>query len=39
MEQYHERIPIYERLYRLADEALRNALDAQHVKVTAMDTA
>lgn len=37
MEQYHERIPIYERLSRLADEALRNALDAQHVKVTAME--
>lgn len=30
MEQYHERIPIYERLSRLADQALRNALDAQH---------
>ena len=37
MEQYHERISIYERLSRLADEALRNALDAQHVKVTAME--
>lgn len=37
MEQYHERIPVYERLSRLADEALRNALDAQHVKVTAME--
>lgn len=37
MEKYHERIPIYERLSRLADQALRNALDAQHVKVTAME--
>ena len=37
MEQYHERIPVYERLSHLADEALRNALDAQHVKVTAME--
>ena len=37
MEQYLERIPVYERLSRLADEALRNALDAQHVKVTAME--
>ena len=37
MQQYHERIPVYERLSRLADEALRKALDAQHVKVTAME--
>ena len=37
MEQYHERITVYERLSHLADEALRNALDAQHVKVTAME--
>ena len=37
MEQYHERIAVYERLSHLADEALRNALDAQHVKVTAME--
>ena len=37
MEQYHERIHIYERLSHLADEALRHALDAQHVKVTAME--
>jgi len=37
MEQYHERIPVYERLSALADEALRDALDAQHVKVTAME--
>lgn len=37
MEQYHERIAVYERLSHLADEALRRALDAQHVKVTAME--
>ena len=37
MQQYHERIAVYERLSHLADEALRNALDAQHVKVTAME--
>ena len=37
MEQYHERIHVYERLSHLADEALRYALDAQHVKVTAME--
>ena len=37
MQQYHERIPVYERLSHLADEALRNVLDAQHVKVTAME--
>ena len=37
MEQYHERIHVYERLSHLADEALRHALDAQHVKVTAME--
>ena len=37
MQQYHERINVYERLSHLADEALRNALDAQHVKVTAME--
>ena len=37
MEQYHERIHVYERLSHLADEALRHALDTQHVKVTAME--
>ena len=37
MEQYRERIHVYERLSHLADEALRKALDAQHVKVTAME--
>jgi len=37
MEQYHERIAVYERLSHLADEALRNVLDAQHVKVTVME--
>ena len=37
MQQYHERINVYERLSHLANEALRNALDAQHVKVTAME--
>ena len=37
MAQYRERTTVYERLSHLADEALRNALDAQHVKVTAME--
>ena len=37
MGQYHEWMPIYERLSHLADEALRNALDAQHLKVTALE--
>lgn len=37
MEQFHERTHVYERLLHLADEALRKALDAQHVKVTAME--
>ena len=37
MEQYRERIALYERLSHLADEALRKALDEQHVKVTAME--
>ena len=37
MAQYRERTAVYERLSHLADEALRNALDAQHVKVTAME--
>ena len=37
MEQYRELLPVYERLSHLADEALRNALDAQHLMVTAMD--
>ena len=37
MQQYLERMPVYERLSRLADEALCNALEAQHVKVTAME--
>jgi len=37
MEQYHERISVYERLSHLADEALRKALDVQHVKVTALE--
>ena len=37
MQQYHERKLVYERLSHLADEALRNALEAQHVKVTAME--
>ena len=37
MQQYHERIPVYERLSHLVDEALRHALDVQHVKVTALE--
>ena len=37
MEQYRERTAVYERLSQLADETLRQALDAQNVKVTALD--
>ena len=37
MEQYHERIPIYERLSHLVDETIRKALDSQNLKVTAME--
>lgn len=37
MEQYHEQLPVYERLSQLAYNALRKALDEQHVKVTALD--
>lgn len=37
MEQYHERVSVYERLARLADEALRHALDAQHMQVTTIE--
>ena len=38
MEQYNERKPVYERLLHLACDALRQALDGQRVKVTAMDS-
>lgn len=37
MQQYHERMSIYERLAHLADESLRNVLHAQNVKVTALE--
>ena len=37
MEQYNERKPLYERLLHLACDALRQALDGQRVRVTAMD--
>ena len=37
MEQYRERIPVYERLSQLADKALRSALNAQNVRVTTME--
>ena len=37
MEQYHERMTIYERLSHLADSALRHALKTQNVKVTALE--
>ncbi|MBR6320521.1 MAG: RelA/SpoT domain-containing protein [Prevotella sp.] len=37
MEQYRERRAAYEQLAQLADEALRKALDAQHVRVTTME--
>ena len=37
MEQYHERLPIYQRLAELADEAVRKALKEQHVTVTVME--
>lgn len=38
MEQYNERKPLYERLLHLACDALRQALDGQRVRVTAMDS-
>lgn len=37
MEQYHERLPVFKRMEQIAVEALCGALDAQHVKVTAME--
>ena len=37
MEQYRERMPVYERLSQLADKALRSALNAQNVRVTTME--
>ena len=37
MEQYHERLPLYQRLAELADEAVRKALKEQHVTVTVME--
>ena len=35
--QYRERLPVYERMAQLAYEALRRALDAQHVNVTTIE--
>ncbi len=35
--QYRERFPVYERMAQLAYEALRRALDAQHVNVTTIE--
>ena len=37
MKQYHERLPIYERLEKLVADALRQALDTQRVRVTALE--
>lgn len=37
MEQYRERLPIYQRLAELADKALRKALAEQHVIVTVLE--
>lgn len=37
MQQYHERLAIYQRMAQMVDEAIRHALDLQHVKVTAID--
>ena len=35
--QYLKRLPVYERMAQLAYEALRRALDAQHVNVTTIE--
>ena len=37
MEQYRERMPLYQRLAELANEAVRKALKEQHVTVTVME--
>ena len=37
LEQYRERLPVYERMAQLAEEALRHALEAQHVNVTTIE--
>ena len=37
MEQYHERLSLYERLAQIAYEALKRALDEQRVTVTTID--
>lgn len=37
MEQYYERRPFYDRIAQLANEALRRALDEQHVMVTTIE--
>lgn len=37
MEEYHERIHVYERLAQVAEDTLRRALDAQHVNVTTIE--
>lgn len=38
MEQYHERLPIYQRMAQLAEETLRRALNEQHVMVTTIES-
>ena len=38
MEQYHERLSIYKRIEQLAIGALRQALDTQRVRVTALES-
>ena len=37
MEQYRERLPLYQRLAEIVDEAVRKALKEQHVTVTVME--
>ena len=37
MEQYRERLPLYQRLAEVANEAVRKALKEQHVTVTVME--
>ena len=37
MEEYPERLAVYERLAQLANEALRHALETQHLHVTTME--
>ena len=37
MEQYHERLTVYQRLAQLAEDTLRQALQEQHVTVTVLE--